>query len=306
MLKDLSFYKVAAIPVRLPIGLIFTAFLIVGCTTINYREDPQYVYQGYSGTRLPKKDVATVWWDKGGVVTNIDDKDLYICDDPYNCSDARVHYIGAYLLPGTHTFDFQVGCHKCVPDVIRMNANLLAGHTYEFNFDYRYKAYDRYDYAARLVDKTDNKEVAGRSPDVLTWTWLEWEQALQKLDRNSVSQVKVIELLSDPIERLSDKTLVYVACKGLKGVFVRWHDAEVIYTRNNPRACGFLFLGFDEPGTFDHFAYIEAPFRDCYFNPLTVWNPDSTYEKQDTCRHRLLDESHTKFRIMHDRLSDRP
>jgi hypothetical protein len=295
----------------LPFGLFFLLFsfifLLSACATHNYRDEAALIYRGYEGPILSKDQYAEVWWGKSrGVVVTIDGSELYTCEDPYNCSSARTHYLGAHLLPGEHTFEYQVGCHKCVSAMIRMKAYLLPEHLYEFGVEYRYKAYSHYDYAARLVDTTTGMLVAGRSPDVFEWTWLELEQELQSLSRNNATEDQVIELLSEPNDRMSDNTFVYVACKKVKGVIRRWNDAEGTHTRKDPNACGLLFVSFDKSGSFQNYNYIVAPFRDCYFNPLTVWNSESAHDRADTCRSRLRDGSYAKFRIMNDMPSNYP
>lgn len=307
MRSDLSFYKATAIPVGLPIGLIISAFLLMGCISTNYREDQIYIYQAYSGTQLPKKDVATVWWDKGGLIVNIDGQELYTCDDPYHCHfDKDKFFRGAYLRPGEHTFEYQIsGFRGSISAVIRMKANLLANHEYEFRYDKRFTAFSHYDYAARLVDQNTGERVAGRSPDVFEWSWLELEQALRRLARNSATEEQVIGLLSEPINRMSDNTFVYVACKKVKGVIVRWNDAEERHTRFSPEACGFLFLHFGKSGILQNYAYIDAPFRDCKWNPFT-WNVDSQISKANACRLRLRNEAYAKFRVFTDKPSDKP
>jgi hypothetical protein len=307
MLKELLIYTATAIPVRPPIGLILTAFLLVGCNSTNYREDSRYIYQAYVGTQLPSKEQASVWWDKGGLIVNIDGEDLYICDNPYNCYLPKYPYMGAYLLPGEHTFEYQIQGRKTnISAVFHMKANLLANHEYEFSYDKRFTASSHYDYAARLVDKNTDLLVAGRSPDVFEWSWLDLEKVLQKMVRNSETEAQAIELLSEPTGRMLDNTFVYVACKKVKGVIVKWNDAETLHTRFSPRACGFLFIRFDEASILQDYAYIDAHFRDCYWNPFSAWDVDTVSRKADACRLRLRNEAYAKFHVLVDKTSDRP
>lgn len=288
------------------LALAHATLLTGGCTALNNREAPNAIYKGYNEPKLSREDVAFVWWDKSrGRIYTIDGKVVNEWIETQPATENRKapgyvkgNYWGAELLPGQHTMEYFIWGHKSAPVTIRVDANLSPGHTYVFNSDYQMYAKHPRGYAISLIDEKTGALVAGRSPEVFKWSWSNWEQSLQRLKRNSATDIQVIELLSEPIDRLSDNARVYVVCPDNKKgrVIVSWHRAETIETIYNAKACGFLFLEFDKADSFQGYNFITVPFRECYRDTLKHWDTTALHKEAKACRSRLKNQGYTKFR----------
>lgn len=190
--------------------------------------------------------------------------------------------------------EYFVWCHKCAQVTIRVDAQLLPGHTYSFkSANVQYAGHPR-QYAVSLIDEGTGEIVAGRSKNVLSWTWPEWEHAINKLQHQSATKRQVIELLSKPVDRISENTLVYIACRKGKRVIVSWKEAEGGYGFD---ACGFLFLVFNDIDNLQKYIFIDAPFHECDVSPFT-WDETARRKKIGACRSRLKATGYTEFRAM--------
>lgn len=288
------------------LALAHATLLTGGCTALNYREDPNAIYKGYNEPNLSREDAAFVWWDKSrGRIYTIDGKVVNEWKAP---GYVKGNYWGAELLPGQHTMEYFIWGHKSAPVTIRVDANLSPGHIYVFNSDYQMYAEHPRGYAISLIDEKTGALVAGRSPEIFKWSWSDWEQQLQRLKRNSATDIQVIELLSEPIDSLSDNTRMYVICPDKKKgrVIVSWHRAETIETIYNAKACGFLFLEFDKADSFQAYNFVAVPFRECYRNPLKQWDATAWHKEAEACRSRLKNQGYTKFRAGTGKGSDTP
>lgn len=272
-----------------PGGLLFVLFCLIfllsACASRNYRNDPTLIYYGYEDSMLPTDQVVTVWWDKDiGEVVSINGRYFY---GDYDHEKNKPHYVGARLLPGQYTFEYVVGCHKCAPAIIRMDANLAAGHIYDFRVTYGYKAYHAHHYAARLVDSVSGEMLAGRPAEVLKWSWNDWEHALQEMKHSATSQQKAIELLSEPepfVGRPTDNTPVYIVCPGSHGGISYWHAMN---SPGDKEGCGLLFLQFSDADQLVDYIFLEVPFHDCYKNPFTVWDWKTWHSIRRSCWKRI-------------------
>jgi hypothetical protein len=271
------------------VGLFFLLFCFLlhlsACARHNYRDEPVRIYRGYEGQFLSKEQHVQVWWDKDlGEIVSINNRYIY---GDHTQEKQKYHYVGAQLLPGEYSFEYSVGCHKCAPALIRLEAHLVAGRTYEFRLDYQYKAYNANDYAARLVDVSSGDIVAGRPAAVLKWSWNDWEKALQEMKHSATSQQKAIELLSEPepfVGRPTDNTPVYIVCPDSYSGISHW---RVMNSSGDTEGCGLLFLQFSDADQLVDYIFLEVPFHDCYKNPFTIWDWKTWHSIQRSCRKRI-------------------
>lgn len=143
------------------------------------------------------------------------------------------------------------------------------------------------DYAISLVDENTGALVAGRPPQVLKWSWYDWKQVLEGLKRDSATEQQTIELLSEPIRRMSDNTAVYLVCRS-EGLISDWP----IYVMP-PKHAGFLFVEFD-----------ESLFRECFRSPFTVSDAESWHSEYYACRSRLQERAYDEFRAVTGRSAE--
>lgn len=282
MRKESSIYEAIITPVGLSFVLILTTFLFVGCISNNYREDPKLIYHAYAGTQLPQEDVATVWWYKGrGIVVNINGRDLYTCEDPYNCSDARVHYIGAELLPGVHKLEFQLRGYKAVPAVIMIEAELVAGHSYSFQTTAPTHAQHPSDYTVALIDDESGELIAGRPPEASRRSLEEITRVVENMQLNSATEKEVIEQLSVPYDRISENILVY--------------NRLPLPAPGKER---FLFLEFGATGTLKSFTNIDVPLHRC--KRSMRWDYESAWEEYNSCKYSFEKCMYAEYYAMHN------
>lgn len=280
-------YETIIIPFLLGVVAVLTTLLNSGCDMRNIREDPNAIYRGYDGQRLPQDEVAIVWfYDPPIGLVTIDGKAADTCEPYRYCR-------GAELLPGQHTMEVYVRGYKSSPATINLDADLIGGHVYRM--DAEFNMYTQYasDYAVSLIDEETGALVAGRPTEVLKWSYSDWEQPLQRLKRDSATKKKAIELLSEPYDRLPDDTLVYLDCPRGKGIIHDW----VIYGKP-PADCGFLFVEFDQINRVQGYTFIGVPFRECYQNPFTVRDAESWHREYRACRSRLKESAYVEFRAV--------
>jgi len=284
-------------PLLLAAVLVHAVLLTVGCAAPYFRERPNVVYQGYNDPKLPREDVVFVWWYKSpGWISTIDGKVVnkkrpYVTGNrKLSRNEEQIHYLGAELLPGQHTMEYLVTGYKSIPATIRVDADLSPGHTYVFKTVYEGKPQRPHDYYVSLVDERSGAIVAGRSADVQTWSWSDWEQAIQRLKHNSATERQVIELLSEPFDSLPDNTLVYVACPESNYVSITLEGAASLRSSN----CGFLFLAFDKNDRLHTYTYMAVPFHECRRKAFKVRTLRGEYFS--ACKARLKKQGYAKFR----------
>ncbi|MEN8803531.1 MAG: hypothetical protein ABF297_16290 [Thiogranum sp.] len=195
--------------IRFGLGIVtvLIALLCSGCTSSiqKAREDPSKIYRGYDGPKLPKEEVATVWWHwYPYTAVSIDGNPIIIP------SRSKMRFLGAELSPGPHTIRVSARAIKSVPVAIDFDVDLSGGNVYRFEYKSRLYATEPVDYAISIIDAETEALVAGRPPEVLKWSWSDWERALQRLKRDLATEKQTIELISKPVRHMCDNIAAYL------------------------------------------------------------------------------------------------
>jgi hypothetical protein len=255
-----------------------------------YREHPDALYRGYDGPNLRKEEVATVWWDFVPEAVAVDGKEVR---KKMIGASKTLSFIGAELQPGRHTIEVCVRGIKAAPATFTIDADLSGGHVYSFEYDSRLYAKGQTDYAVSLRDEETGALVAGRPPEVLKWKWSAWEQALDKLKRDSATETQVKELLAEPWSHLSDSVAVYLICRN-RGFIATWPPIEI----KPPANCGMLFVEFDKSGILQGYTFVDVDFGKCFRSPFTAWDAEAWHSEYAACSDRLQEKAFDEFRAL--------
>lgn len=269
---------------------VLIALLCSGCTSPmqKIREDPRNIYHGYDGPKLPKENIAMVWWQHSIVVVAIDGKALN--DTPYMVSENS--FFGAELLPGRHTMEVYTGATGSTSVIVNIEADLSAGQVYRMSRDVRLYAKEPVDYAVSLIDEETGALVAGRPPEVLKWSWYDWKQALERMKSDYVTEKQTIAFLSEPVRHMCDNIAVYLVSRG-EGLIAGWPIFVL-----PPKHGGFLFVEFDASNSLRGYTFVDVPFRECFRSPFTVWDTESWHSEYKACWSRLEENACDEFRAV--------